>query len=150
MKRPVALSKVKPPTLCNTFANRCVQNVTAGEIMYSWAILLFKVSALCLLQRIFPGRKFQHILWGVGAVVLAYTVTQTFRAIFTCVPINAAFAPSVKGRCINIVDLFLVCSSLNIAADFVILSLPMPKLWRLNVSKTHKVQLTFIFALGGT
>ena len=124
--------------------------ITAVDICYTFAILFFKVSALCLLQRIFPGRSFKRQLWAVGAFVLAYSLVQTFGIIFTCIPISATWDPSVKGRCIKVDDLYLVCSSFNIATDFVMLSLPMPKLWKLNVSKTQKIQLTTFFALGSS
>lgn len=111
--------------------------------------MFFKLSALFLLERIFPGRKFRHILWGIGAFVLAYSLAQTFGIIFTCVPVSAIWNPSVKGRCINSDDLYLACSSFNILTDFVILGLPMPKLWKLKISTTQKIQLTITFALGG-
>ena len=111
--------------------------------------MFFKLSALFLLARLFPGRSFRYTLWGIGAFVMAYSLAQTFGIIFTCVPVSAIWNPDVKGRCINSDDLYLACSSFNIATDFVILGLPMPKLWRLNVSITQKIQLTLIFALGG-
>ena len=122
--------------------------ILAAEIVYTFGILFFKASALCLLGRIFPGRSFARILWALGLFVLAYSLIQTFAIIGTCVPIEAIWNPSVQGHCININDVYLVCSSLNIATDVVILAIPMPKLWRLKISTTQKVQLTVFFALG--
>ena len=111
--------------------------------------MFFKLSALFLLERIFPGRDFRHALWGIGAFVLAYSLAQTFGIIFTCVPVSAIWNLSVKGRCINSNDLYLACSSFNIATDFMILGLPMPKLWKLKIPTTQKIQLSLMFALGG-
>ena len=118
--------------------------------MYTAGILSFKASALCLLQRIFPGRRFRQTLWAIGIFVLAYSLVQIFATIFQCTPIKAIWDPSVKGRCIKTNDVYLVCSSLNIATDVIILAMPMPKLWKLQISRTEKMQLSIIFALGGS
>lgn len=40
-------------------------------------------------------------------------------------------------------------SVLNVLTDFIMLAMPVPFLWRLNVSQTRKVQVFGIFALGG-
>ena len=122
----------------------------AAEIMYTSGILSFKASALCLLQRIFPGRRFRQGLWAIGSFVLAYSLVQTFAVLFECTPIKMFWDQSVKGRCINANDVILVCSSLNIATDVIILAMPMPKLWKLQISRTEKMQLSIIFALGGS
>ena len=126
-----------------------MQVVLAAEVIYTWGIISFKMSALFLLRRIFPGKKFKNALYTVGAFVLALSVTQTFGIIFTCIPVSAIFNPMIKGRCIDQNNLFLVYGALNIASDVVILALPLPKLWKLNVSTTRKIKLTCVFTLGG-
>lgn len=122
----------------------------AAEIIYSSGILSFKASALCLLQRIFPGRSFRRALWAIGSFVLAYSLVQIFAIIFQCLPIKAIWDTSIEGRCINVNDVYLVCSSMNIATDVIILAMPMPRLWKLRISQTEKLQLCIIFALGGS
>ena len=122
----------------------------AAEIMYTSGILSFKSSALCLLQRIFPGRRFRQGLWAVGSFVLAYSLVQTFSIIFECTPVEKFWDQSVKGRCINENDVYLVCSSLNIATDVIKLAMPMPKLWKLQMFRTEKIQLSIIFGLGAS
>ena len=118
--------------------------------MYTAGILSFKVSALCLLERIFTGRRFRQTLWAIGIFVLAYSLVQIFATIFQCTPIKTIWDPSVKVRCINSNNVYLVCSSLNIATNVIILAMPMPKLWKLQMARTEKVQLSIIFALGGS
>lgn len=104
---------------------------------------------LCLLQRLFPGRKFGWLLWGVGTVVTAYTITQFMCVLLQCVPVEAIWNPKVTGHCIPLDNVFIVCSSFNIATDFTILVLPMPQLWKLKITAKQKVQLTLLFLLGG-
>lgn len=94
---------------------------------------------LFLLDRIFPGKKFQRILIAIGVFITAYSITQAVCAVFECTPVRRAWSPEVEGTCINVDDVFLVCSALNIATDFLILYLPMPKLWRLKISNVQEV-----------
>ena len=112
--------------------------------------MLFKTSALFLLQRLFPGRGFRLTLWAIGSFVLAYSLTQILGILLTCIPINAIWDPSVDGRCIDTIDVYLVCSSFNIATDVLILALPITKLWNLQISTSQKGQLCAFFALGGS
>ncbi|KAL8819759.1 MAG: hypothetical protein Q9223_001887, partial [Gallowayella weberi] len=124
------------------------KTLIACEVIYTFAIAFFKASMLFLLDRIFPGKKFRRILTAIGVFIMAYSITQAVCAVFECTPVRRAWSPEVEGTCINIDDVFLVCSALNIATDFLILCLPMPKLWRLKISTVQKVQLTAIFATG--
>ena len=104
---------------------------------------------LFLLRRIFPQRQFFYALCVTGAIISAYTLTQIASVLLHCVPYAALWNPKVPASCINLDDVILVCSSFNIATDVAILILPMPQLWRLKITKRQKLQLTFIFLLGG-
>lgn len=117
--------------------------------MYSLAIYLVKLSILFLLRRIFPKRQFHYTLWITGIIMSAYTITQIICVIIHCVPFAALWDPKVPAHCIDLDDVILVCSSLNIATDVAILILPMPQLWNLKITTRQKLQLTFIFLLGG-
>ncbi|KAL9117423.1 MAG: hypothetical protein Q9187_006042 [Circinaria calcarea] len=126
-----------------------VKGITIAEVFYVLSISIIKISILSLLRRLFPGRSFMLKLWVVSAIIAAYTVTQFFCVVLQCVPINAIWNKSIVGRCINLDDVFIVCSSFNIATDVIILALPMPKLWALKILTKQKIQLTAIFLLGG-
>ena len=80
---------------------------------------------------------------------MATQIVQIFSGIFQCVPIEAAWNPAVEGHCINLSTVLVVGASMDIVTDFVILLLPMPQLWCLQVSTKQKIQLTGIFLLGG-
>ena len=69
--------------------------------------------------------------------------------IFQRVPIRALWNPEVPDRWINVDVVFVLCGSLNVATDVAIPCLPMPQLWKLKVSNIRKLQLTFMFLLGG-
>ena len=119
------------------------------EVLYGINILLVKLSWLFLLRRIFPGKSILCLTWAIGSLVTAYTIVQIVCAVFQCVPIRALWNPEVPDRCIDVEVVFVLCGSLNVATDVAILCLPMPQLWNLKASNTRKIQLTFMFLLGG-
>lgn len=125
------------------------KTVIAVEVIYALAIAAVKLSVLLLYRRLFPNRHFQVILWCVGAFILCYTIIGILVCIFECQPIEVAWEPSTKGRCIHlsIATMFMAC--MNFITDFVTLLLPMPLLWRLQISKERKLQLIGIFLTGG-
>ena len=119
------------------------------EVLYGQDIFLIKLSWLFLLHRIFPGKHLLCLTWAIGSFVTAYTIVQIVCAVFQCVPIRALWNLEVPDRCINVVDMFVLCGSLNVATDVSILYLPMPQLWNLKVNNTRKIQLTIMSLLGG-
>ena len=124
------------------------QIIIASEVFYSFAIATFKVSTLYLFMRVFPGRKFQRTLIAVGIFIMIYSITQMLLVVFECTPVNRVWNLDIPGTCIDINTIFIACSALNIATDFVILALPIQQLWQLKISNGQKLQLTAIFALG--
>ena len=64
-------------------------------------------------------------------------------------PVSAVWDPTVPNpRCIDLDKGLIVCSSINIATDVIMLTLPLPKLWALKISTEKKIQLMGIFLLG--
>lgn len=127
--------------------------VVAKEFLYNPAIVAIKTSILLLYRRIFTQRSFntsfEVILWCTDAFVLAYSLCQAVLTVFHCTPVEALWNPTVEAKCINFDQVLIVLSSLNIGTDILILCLPMPQLWKLNMPKGPKCQLMGIFLLGG-
>jgi hypothetical protein len=89
------------------------------------------------------------VSWALWVFTCAYSIAQFFCELFSCYPIASNWDPTVKGHCIDLAEVVLIASILNIATDLLILSLPMPFLLRLQMSWTRKAQLMCIFLLGG-
>ena len=130
-----------------------LQAVVAKEVLYNPAIVSVKTSILLLYRRIFAdkglNRSFNLCLWGTGLFTLAYSIVGVFTILFHCTPVNSLWNPTVPTKCINFEAVLIIVSSLNIAADILVLCLPMPLLWGLKMPVRRKVQLTCIFLLGG-
>ena len=117
--------------------------------MYTSAIAAVKISILLLYRRLFPDRRFRIILWTFGAFILTYSTVQLLVTLFQCRPIPGAWDPFIRAKCIKMKVIFLITGSLNVATDVTTLCLPMPLLWRLNVSIVHRLQVMSMFLLGG-
>ena len=120
-----------------------------GEVLYSLAIFIVKLSLLFLLHRIFPKKRMRYELCITGSVISLYTLVQIVCVIVHCIPFTALWDPTVPAHCINIDDVVLVCSAFSVATDVPILVMPMPELWNLRIARRLKLQITFLFLLGG-
>ncbi|KAL8768853.1 MAG: hypothetical protein Q9209_005034 [Squamulea sp. 1 TL-2023] len=77
------------------------QAITASIVFYIVSLAATKVSILLLYRRIFPIRAFHAIIWAVGLFVVAFTIANVLSIVFSCRPINGAWTPFIKAKCIN-------------------------------------------------
>ena len=125
------------------------------QLNYAYNILnvccypLIKISILLLYQRIFVIRLFQRITWGCVAFVAMIWISNTLVAIFACTPVRGFYDSSVQAKCINSVQFYWASAVLNVITDFTILVLPMPVVWKLDMTSKRKVGVSLLFVVGG-
>ena len=107
-----------------------------------------KISILCLYRRIFTTKTFRRNSLLLGLVVVGYWITSTFGSIFQCNPIQAAYKPSLPGKCFDYASFFLGLEIVNCLLDILILYLPIQVIQTLQMSMAKKIQLSFLFVLG--
>ena len=117
--------------------------------LYTVAIATVKISVLLFYRRIFPSPRFHIILRIVAGFIICYSFLQVVFFIFQCRPVRGAWDPLVKAECVRVDKLFLVMSAFNVLTGITILCLPIPLIWKLQVSKRIRMELTSIFILGG-
>lgn len=66
-----------------------------------------------------------------------------------CRPLSGVWDPTANAKCINPKGLWIVMGSLNVLTDLLLLVLPLPSLWRLQMRRRTKVQVAGIFSIGG-
>ncbi|KAF4120644.1 hypothetical protein GMORB2_2647 [Geosmithia morbida] len=119
-----------------------------AEILYAWNLGWTKLSLLLMYYRIFRVSYFKKMAWAVGAFVMAWVVCVTFLFIFICVPVQKLWYPELPGRCIDQVGTWISNAASTLFTDLIILCLPIPQIWRLQLSKREKIGLTMAFGLG--
>ncbi|KAL3465447.1 hypothetical protein BJX64DRAFT_54589 [Aspergillus heterothallicus] len=110
-------------------------------ITYCWAPFMTKFSILILYHRLNPDKKFRYAIYALMFVIAGYTLATTLATAAGCNPMNTGQTP-----CIN--NLALWQAILNIVTDFLMLLLPIPLLWALQLPILQKISLAFIFAIG--
>ncbi|KAI1260513.1 hypothetical protein F5Y18DRAFT_419999 [Xylariaceae sp. FL1019] len=109
-----------------------------------------KSSALFFYARVFgsTNSRFRYALWVVHAMNVAWTVTILFHVIFMCTPIEKAWKVTLPGNCVNTGLLWLGSGASSLGIDILILLLPLPMLWRLQMKPHRKLLITVVFITG--
>ncbi|KAK2041702.1 integral membrane protein [Colletotrichum somersetense] len=122
--------------------------LVVAEILYAWNLGWTKLSLMLMYYRIFHIPFFKRMTWFVIAFVFAWVICITFLFIFICVPVEKLWYPDLPGHCINQVATWIANAASTIFTDLLILLLPLPQVWKLQLQKAEKIALTFAFGLG--
>ncbi|KUI56623.1 hypothetical protein VP1G_04044 [Cytospora mali] len=122
-----------------------------NEVLYCTVMGLIKISLLAMYGSIFPQQRFRWVLWFTAFLVVSWVIYGSLTGILQCVPVQALWDTSItNAHCITYGTLVIVAGVQNILLDFIILTLPIPMIWRLSMSKQKKNMLIFTFAMGGS
>ncbi|KAK6829821.1 hypothetical protein PG995_004398 [Apiospora arundinis] len=120
--------------------------------IYDAALFLAKTSALLFLSRIFP--KYTNAKWWNAAVIIGHVLNIgwflgiVFGTVFMCYPVEKGWNPMAPGNCGPTNALWIGSAIPSVAIDLVILLLPLPKIWTLQMNKAQRAGLMVVFALG--
>ncbi len=136
-------------------ARRTIETLLTDQTQYTFILIyilcitVVKVSILLFYRRLFDTDRFKRTSAAVVAFVVAYCLTFMIGTIFQCTPVRYMWVKSIDGHCMNTPVFLLVGSILNILTDIVIVILPIPIVWSLQVTRQQKMALSGIFLLGG-
>jgi len=120
-----------------------------AQVTYKAAINIVKCCILLLYLRLFHVvRWFRLSYWALLAVVGMYCTASIAFTIVQCRPLIRAFDKETPGTCTDTAKFWFANAGFSIATDIVILLLPMPLVWKLEVPKAQKVALAAVFAVG--
>ncbi|MCJ1269635.1 hypothetical protein MMC22_009527 [Lobaria immixta] len=121
----------------------------ATENLYTPTIAMVKLSILLLYVRVFPGVQFRRFVYGMGTVVALWWVACQCITVFECTPIHFFWTETpTTGHCVNVRTYFIGQAIPNIITDLLIMALPLPPIWKLNLPRRQKFALSGIFLLG--
>lgn len=122
------------------------------KALYTWTIMILKISILLQIMRIFvPARRGNELMFWtttilIGATFVFYLI-EFFLDILKCSPRERAWNPTIPGHCIFRTNL-IYRASFNVISDVVILALPIAKIWRLQMPRERKIGVSLIFSIG--
>ncbi|MCJ1294429.1 hypothetical protein MMC34_005987 [Xylographa carneopallida] len=137
-------------TLSLTQITDFAQTYWATQLIFACASNTIKISILAFYLRIFPSRRFRNAAIIVGAFVVAGWISLIFSVVFSCHPVQYYWDKSISGgSCININTLSYGITGAGFITDLMVLLLPLPSLWKLQMQSPRKVAIIGIFILGG-
>lgn len=117
--------------------------------VYALAITFVKLSILFLYRRIFTTPRFRQVSVGIATLVVIWWIVFTICTLLPCLPPQKFWHPELKGPCFNYDEFFLGSEIVDILLDFVILTLPVRMISKLQMSRQRKWILYLIFLVGG-
>ncbi|KAI0883578.1 uncharacterized protein GGS22DRAFT_195248 [Annulohypoxylon maeteangense] len=119
------------------------------QVTYKACLNLTKASILLLYLRIFGNTKWLRLACRfVLTCVIMYCIASVTATIFQCTPVTKAFDKSLEGTCIDNGHFWYSNAGFSITTDVIILTLPMPLVYALQIPNVQKAALIMVFALG--
>ncbi|KAI9681278.1 MAG: hypothetical protein M1817_002561 [Caeruleum heppii] len=126
-----------------------LKGIYAYGLMYALCIPTIKISFLLFYHRVFPDPAFRRLLWYVGLFMVLWCISAFFAAVFECSPVSFFWDKTVEGgTCFNIYAFYVAEGALTVFTDLVIITLPLPMVWRLQISTQQKLAVSGLFVLG--
>ncbi|KAF2266750.1 hypothetical protein CC78DRAFT_458854 [Lojkania enalia] len=136
------VADLRPETI-----QRMLQLIKAHEVVYVLAIPLPKLAVLCLYFRLFTSKLSHAILYLTGTVVVVTCLFGFISSFANCKPFHAFWDRRVQVQCLmDPMLVFRYYSIPNIATDVIMLAIPLPSLWKLQVGWMTKIGVFLTFA----
>ena len=117
--------------------------------MYPPAMMCAKVSILLFYLQIFRIKMwFRHSCWALITFVICYLSAIFFVYLFYCKPEAATWNYTLGGKCVDGWSVDIATGALNIVTDLIILLIPLPILWDLQLSFQRKLGISLVFLVG--
>lgn len=123
----------------------------AWLILYGLSIALSKCAILFLYVRVFTtsNRTFTLSVYLIGFIVIATGIANTFVSVFQCSPIAYEWDKSLQGgKCIDELTFAQYMAIPNVVTGTLMLVMPLPLAWRLNLDISAKIALIATFLHG--
>ncbi|KAF9692266.1 hypothetical protein EKO04_009522 [Ascochyta lentis] len=135
-------------TLGPTELIRFMKIFLASQMLWAIAIPVVKFSILMQYLRIFGVMNYMRLsAWFLIAMSTAWGLMVVVVLLTKCQPLAYNWNKSLDGRCIDETLFYKIGTAVNVVGDFLILILPMPAIWSLNVRLSRKLQIAAVFVI---
>ena len=102
-----------------------------------------------LYLRIFPNKDFRYVVYGVMTLTISYWGGTIVPILLLCCPGAYLWDQgNVNRTCLNVSAVCLSASVINLILDVVVLGLPMPLLWTLQMPLSKRIAVMGVFSMG--
>ncbi|KAI1412817.1 hypothetical protein F5Y13DRAFT_190024 [Hypoxylon sp. FL1857] len=118
------------------------------QFLYLMSMCLIKLSALCLYRRVFTQEKFKLVCKIIGVItILLYIAVFVETLTISEMAANLWDDPGI-GKSIDKQRVDVGIAVFNVFGNIVIIILPIPSIWKLQMRVRTKISLTILFCLG--
>jgi hypothetical protein len=117
--------------------------------LYIAAVTLPKLAILALYLRLFKDRGYRYAAFAIAGILVISVGIAWVLSTVICTPFAYNWDTTIPGgKCLNKGLMYTMMSLPNIGTDFAIFILPMPIIWKLQMSRNQKIGLVITFATG--
>lgn len=124
-----------------------VKAMLVGYTLSVAAVCFLRASILSLYVHIFRVKPFRMACYVVHGINFTYFAGTVMAACLICRPISANWDPQA-GTCGDAKSLDLFIGICNMILDVTIVVLPLPIVWKLQMTRAKKLALSAIFGVG--
>lgn len=118
-------------------------------ILYTTSLTFIRMSVVLFYYRIFGTHRWYRMsLWIAAGIVIAWFVALNCLTLTLCTPIAKQWDYRIPGHCLPFIGAFIDLTISNVLVDLLLLILPLPMLWRLQINLKKKLALIANFVLG--
>ncbi|KAI9157932.1 Satratoxin biosynthesis SC16 cluster protein [Paramyrothecium foliicola] len=126
-----------------------LQLILPLQILWAFSLSACKVSVLLLCMKIFA---LPTMIWAARITIIiiaAWATTTVLLSLLICRPLAFNWNQAIPGgKCGNQVLSFTVTGIINLITDFIVLALPLPFLYNLQLPRYKKIVLLAVFSIG--
>ncbi|KAI1496580.1 hypothetical protein F5X99DRAFT_424436 [Biscogniauxia marginata] len=118
------------------------------DIFWVTLVTLIKLSILHFYLMIFRQRTFVRAVYIAAGLCVGFWFGAFLATVLFCIPPRKQWLPDTPGQCGDSNLLYTACASTDLGIDVIIILLPMPILWSLQLPRPNKIALMFVFGMG--
>lgn len=133
-------------SLCDIFQMFYVQS-----LFYCFSMLLIRLAILLFYDTILfgLGRRRKRIIFIIISIVVGTGMGSVFTSIFQCTPIRYSWDKTIEGHCLDSNKHYMGGPVTSFLLDLIILILPLPTVWRIQLPMRKKLGVIFLLSIGG-
>ncbi|KAI9035173.1 cytochrome P450 [Aspergillus affinis] len=120
----------------------------ANSPVWACAISAVKVSILQLYLSIFRSKPFRYLCLSLITIQTMWCVMVILVSLLLCQPLKLNWDPTAEGHCGSTSASYLCVHIINLLLDVAVGVAPAPELWKLQMKRRRKIELSTLFALG--
>ncbi|KAF1850328.1 uncharacterized protein K460DRAFT_390853 [Cucurbitaria berberidis CBS 394.84] len=124
--------------------------ILAAPLVYAPCCALTKITLCLFYRRLSPNPTYQAAVWATIFLCAGAYTGIFFSLIFACKPIAASWNPLLLpiAKCSNRGAIYIATAVIGVVTDVMLMGIPVPTIWGLQMPTKQKVGLTAIFAIG--